>query len=266
MNINNKKVLKNITHIFFDVDGTLYDKNKEYIAGKGSVDDAHKFFRYQTYELALKNHENMQFVAEESVRQYKMAMEQGVLQQTISYFPEELKKRYNDLVNKHESNGKLFMNEFGTSIDYFARIVEHVDFDSILLPDPFLQETIQYLKREGYSLGILTNEVYATIVKISRAMAFSIRDFSLNTGTEYPIFCKETGTSKPDISSFVHALKMNNILPQKAAYVGDSYSKDIVPALSAGMTAIHIKHSEPGILQVKEYTQIGAIQDLRQIF
>lgn len=44
-----------LTHIIFDIDGTLYNKKREYKPGKGSIEDAHEFFRYATFSQAVNS-------------------------------------------------------------------------------------------------------------------------------------------------------------------------------------------------------------------
>ena len=43
--------MADITHIAFDVDGTLYGKHTEYREGAGSIGDAHHYFIFYAWQM-----------------------------------------------------------------------------------------------------------------------------------------------------------------------------------------------------------------------
>ena len=57
------------------------------------------------------------------------------------------------------------------------------------------------------------------------------------------------GLEKPDPRFFARLVEESGVEPAKIAYVGDRVDNDVVPALAAGMTAVHIKRGPWGYLQ-----------------
>lgn len=55
----------------------------------------------------------------------------------------------------------------------------------------------------------------------------------------------EVGAGKPDPAVFSLVLDDLGVAPQEAAMVGDSWERDVVGALGAGMTAVWISHGRP---------------------
>jgi len=257
--MNNKK----LTHILFDVDGTLYDKRRAYNPGSGCIEDSHEFFRYNTYALLSSG-----FSLEETLNvvldSYKTHVKERQILSNLERFSESYKRMFHNKVEQGGSNGNVFVNEFGASKDYFARLVGQIDFSSVLARDELLVELISGLKQK-YHLGIITNEVYSTIEKVSSVLGFSINDFKMETGSEFHLFCKETGVSKPNLQSFSRPLELNNLLPEQAVYVGDSFSKDIKPVISLGMNAVHVTNNGSYVLDKTNYVEVGSIYDLSRV-
>ncbi|MBD3313515.1 HAD hydrolase-like protein [Candidatus Woesearchaeota archaeon] len=256
------------SYIIFDVDGTLYDKSRVYNKELGSIMDSHLFLRYATYfKLKSSGKKNLECTADQVISEYNEHICNKTLLDAIKHFPEDMVKEYLGLVKRNISNGNVFVNEFGASRDYLARILGNIDFRNILVEDQRLQETIHNLKNKKCALGILTNEVYSTIEKVFEVLGLEMKDFKLETGTEYPIACKETGVSKPDIESFRHLLELNHIKPENSTYIGDSISKDIKPSLEAGMLAVLVNYeSEEPIMSCAEYKIINSIYELDNLF
>ena len=56
------------------------------------------------------------------------------------------------------------------------------------------------------------------------------------------------GIEKPSPAFFARVADVAGVAPEKIAYVGDRVDNDIVPALAAGMTAVHIRRGPWGYL------------------
>jgi putative hydrolase of the HAD superfamily len=70
-----------------------------------------------------------------------------------------------------------------------------------------------------------------------------LRDFGLTRYFPHIIDSTEAGVRKPDPAIFQLALEQMNMEPEDVTVIGDSYRKDIEPALSLGCKAIWIKGS-----------------------
>lgn len=260
--------LKNITHVIFDVDGTIYEKSREYLPGHGSIEDAHEFFRYRTYTECQRLCEikDEGSLIERVVADYKQNNQNNTLLEAIESFSPELKIFYRDLVKKHGSNGKVFANEFGTDSGFFARIVGQTDFEAILREDKQLQEMIRTLKEREYQLGILTTERYSTILKVMEIMKLTLGDFSMENGTEYPILCSENvEKKKPSLEGFQKIVEVTGAAPDQIVYVGDSLSKDIKPPLSMGINAVLVTWKGNSVHEREGYIEIPTIYDLKEV-
>ncbi|MBU4502439.1 MAG: HAD family hydrolase [Nanoarchaeota archaeon] len=243
-----------ITHIIFDVDGTLYDKKREYVPGKGSIEDAHEFFRYNTFSKASEDRIfNQKELINKIIEEYQQKARESTLIKAIESYPSDLKMKYKNLVKKHGSNGKVFVNEFGTDSSFFAKIVGQVDFEEILTKDIELQNMVQTLKQKGYNLGILTTEIYDTVKKVSNIMGIPLEDFELETGTPHPILCAENvKEKKPSPEGFNKILKIiQPNSPENIIYVGDHFKKDIEASLNCGLNAIHVTNDRTGNISLE---------------
>lgn len=267
-----------LTHVIFDVDGTLYDKKREYKLGKGSIEDAHEFFRYNTFSQALESKRkfNQDDLINRVVEEYKKRNREGTLLKAIEKFPGEIKNRYKELLKKHGSNGKVFVNEFDADSGFFARIVGNVDFEAILTEDKELQKMVQELKQKGYKLGILTTEVYNTVQTIADILGISLDDFKLETGTQYPMLCSENvKEKKPSPEGFQKLIHLTNVVsPKQIVYVGDHFKKDIEASLNCGLQAVQVAYDGTGknsfescLIKGKQeqFAKIDKVYDLTKI-
>ncbi|MFH1916236.1 MAG: HAD family hydrolase [Nanoarchaeota archaeon] len=251
-----------ITHILFDVDGTLYDKNKEYVSGNGTIMDSHEFFRYGAFMWRLSGLK-LEDASGMIVAEYQGLAETRKLRSWIDAVPVEIKRLYAGFLQQYGSNGNVFHHRFGTSKSFLACLLEHIDFGSLLCPDDETISAISHLK-EQYHLGIITNETYKTTCAVICASGLSLDDFSLPTGTNYPVFCRETGVAKPNPASFQHAIDVLSIDPGKCVYVGDSVEKDVLPAKEVGMRPVLIVYGQD-IKERDRYVQIGYLSDLERL-
>ena len=55
----------------------------------------------------------------------------------------------------------------------------------------------------------------------------------------------ETGIGKPDPAAFGRALELVDASPEDAVMIGDSWERDVMGALGAGMRAVWISHGRP---------------------
>lgn len=72
---------------------------------------------------------------------------------------------------------------------------------------------------------------------------------------------------KPSPAFFEHVVELAGVPAEKIAYVGDRVDNDIVPALAAGMVAVHIRRGPWGYLQQPPDTaiRIHSLDDLPEV-
>ncbi len=261
--------LGNITHVVLDVDGTLYEKKREYIPGRGTIEDRHEYFRYATYCKAVDEggiYEEDIFIAQ-LVSEYLRLEDDGRLLDAVEEFPNDFKQHYHSLVKKHTANGRLFRNEFGVQAGFFHRILQHIAFGSVLEEDERLQDTLDAVFKKGYQGSVLTSERYATIEAAFAALGLRIGDYALDTGTDFPIFCSDNlgKDTKPSPAAFERLLEVVDAEPGQVVYVGDSLKKDVIPPLELGMKAVHVTWKGNEIVERDGYIEIPTIYDLREV-
>ncbi|MBL7051177.1 HAD family hydrolase [Candidatus Woesearchaeota archaeon] len=275
----NKDIVK---HVIFDIDGTLYEKNKEYKQGKGSVQTAHDFFIFSAWHLMSNKpsqHKKIAdyLIADHLVEEYGFHAKQGTLKQEIEKIPEKSKLEYLSKLKKHGSNGKTFNNEFNLNNSKFLHetMIQHIDFHSILNKDEKLQGTFDYLKNKDYNLGILTTETYKTAKDVASAMGFDLKDFHMGPGIGQLILCsKNVKNKKPSLEGFeklINIYKPSN--PSEIVYVGDHLIKDIETPLKLGIQAIHVTNKTDKIIhktlkinnQDKNYLEIKDVYNLKEV-
>ena len=101
---------------------------------------------------------------------------------------------------------------------------------------PDAQPCLARLRAGGYRVGVVGNTP-ATIEDELRPLV----DF---VGS-----AEGWGLEKPDPRFFARLVDESGAGPAKIAYVGDRVDNDVLPALAAGMTAVHIKRGPWGYLQ-----------------
>jgi len=264
-----------IQYVAFDIDGTLFQREKEYKKGRGSVEDAHEFFRLGAWQR-LKQGVEPYTAAKNLVREYICRSEKGTLNEFITGVPRQVKKEYDLAVKKNGSNGKTFNYEFDLNNSSFLHktMIQYINFQRILCRNELLCDMFNDLKQEGYSLGILTTETYKTAQDVAKVLGFDLTDFKMETGNNYPILCSENvKEKKPSAEGFLKLIQIYNTEPGKILYVGDHIQKDIISSLSVGLQAVHIVNDDsPAIKKVThvngenvEYYQIGQIHTLNEL-
>ncbi len=107
-------------------------------------------------------------------------------------------------------------------------MVDPIDF---LSPMPGLSDLFERLS-EKYKLGVLTNFRRTQAEKILGTLGVDIGIFNLIISEDYHL------PIKPDPAPFNLALDLFDIEPRDCVYIGDSPTKDMVPAKKVGMRTI----------------------------
>lgn len=199
-------------HLFFDLDRTLwdFDKNSE-IALRLLFD-----------ELELQSH----------VPHF------DIFHDIYKTTNAKLWKAYGQgLIKKEDLRSERFRN----TLEYFnvvdENIIEKISSGYIELSPkqtalfPSALDTLKELKTEGYQLHIITNgfkEVQFT--KLVEARLHSFFDLILCS--------EEVGHNKPSKLIFEHALNTVGALPLNSVMIGDDYEVDVVGARNCGMHAV----------------------------
>jgi putative hydrolase of the HAD superfamily len=206
-------MLKNIKHIFFDLDKTLWDFETNSTLTLIELFEKHDLASYGIPSLAEMidiykkiNQKLWAEYAKNSISKETLRTER--FKQTFEYFGV-----YNyDLAFR-----------FGT--DY----VELSPRKNVLYPNTF--ETLDYLK-EKYELHIITNGFEE--VQYIKLQSSGILHYFKNIITS-----EKAGAKKPDKAIFDYALSVSNASTDNSIMVGDDLEVDIMGALNANIPAVH---------------------------
>ncbi len=266
-----------ISLVLFDIDGTLYDKNKEYVTGSGSIQTAHDFFRFSAWDRLMRGNAPDD-VAEELVEEYRDHIKKpGSLEQAIKSIPQESKEAYLAKVEEHGSNGKVFKNEFGTDSKYLHKqMLQHIRFSEVLAKDERLVNLFESLQAKGYGIGVITTETHKTVHDVAEALGFDPTIFYVDTDDDYHMLCSENvKDKKPSPEAFLRAIELygRKGKEETVVYVGDHKNKDVFGSMNVGMQAVHVKNNgqEPNLETMdingtaREYAEIGSVYDLEKV-
>ncbi|MCH2217000.1 MAG: YjjG family noncanonical pyrimidine nucleotidase [Flavobacteriales bacterium] len=223
-----------VTHIFFDLDHTLWDFEKnsaltfQKILPEADVDLVHEQF-INTY-IPI-NAKYWKLYREEKVS--KVALRYARLRETFDALKYEISdEKINSLAK-----------EYILQLPNFNHL-----FDGTL-------ELLDYLK-EKYTLHIITNgfeEVQTLKMKKSKIFHYF---------TEV-ITSESVGVKKPNPKVFLHAMKKAGSSPKESLMIGDNIEADIQGALATGMKAIHCNFENTGIIP-NNITSIRHLLEIKQ--
>jgi FMN phosphatase YigB (HAD superfamily) len=258
--------------IIFDMDGTLYQKGIEHIAGSGQIKTIHDFFRYLAFDRLKNTHDLPEKISATLIHEYKTRAKDQTLVDAIRNVSERTRNRLDQLVKQYGSNGRVFSGEFQVHTTFLHHMVENIDFDSVLVQDKELQGMIKYLKAK-YKLGILTTDTFSTLTKVTKALGLNLEDFYMNTSDHYPVLCAENvRQKKPSLDGFRRIAKIYPVDDtRKIAYIGDHFEKDIKTSLRCGFQAIHVTPGNSGVKEAAigntkfEYARIENIYALQTL-
>ena len=201
--------LKGITDVFFDLDHTLWDFDKN------SALTFHKIFKINNINIDLGTF--LSYYEPINLNYWKLYREEKVDKATL---------RYNRLSDAFEAVGyKVTKGKINSlSSDY----ITHLTSFNHLFENTF--EILDYLQK-SYNLHIITNgfeEVQQGKLTKSKIHHY----FKTITNSE------NVGVKKPNPKIFKHALKVAKVRADQAVMIGDNYEADILGAIDIGMGAI----------------------------
>jgi putative hydrolase of the HAD superfamily len=220
-----------ITDIFFDLDHTLWDFEKN------SRLTFEKIFRANGIEQNLDDFLSIYIPL--NLQYWKMYREERVTKSELRY--QRLRKAFDTVEYKVEDE----------MIDLLAeQYIQHLSSFNHLVPNTL--EVLNYLKPR-YRLHIITNgfkEIQEK--KLSRS---KISDYF-----EQVVNSEMVGVKKPNPKIFKFALAVAKTEAEKSLMIGDNIEADILGARAVGLKTLHFNvHNDP----VHDYSEI--IHDLGEI-
>lgn len=201
--------LSNIKDIFFDLDHTLWDFDKN------SALTFQKIFKQNNIEVELN--EFLKIYEPLNLNYWKLYREDKIDKKSLRY------GRLSDTFQAIDYKvTDVIIHQLSEDYISFLTTYNHL-FDNTL-------EILEYLN-PNYNLHIITNgfkEVQQGKLKKAKIGHY----FDTVTNSEM------VGVKKPNPKIFQHALQLANANPEHSVMVGDNYEADILGALNIGLDAI----------------------------
>ena len=144
------------------------------------------------------------------------------------------KDKKEDLKNKLDHVTKVaVMMEFGFSRLEMQENMARIDAHDFLSSDEKLSSMIKNLSK-NYKLGIISNILKKAVKNVLEVLNVSEEYF------DFLVTVDNTSKSKPNRDPFLKAIELANIDPSEIVYIGDSLTKDIIPAKKEGLRTIWI--------------------------
>jgi len=223
----------NIKHVFFDLDHTLWDFDKN------SGLTFKKIFKQNAIDVELKNF--LEVYEPINLRYWKLYRNEKVTKSALRFG--RLKEAF-DAVNI--KIGDTMINQLAE--DYIV----HLSSFNHLFEGTF--EILDHLKPK-YELHIITNGFDE--IQDKKMKASKIKDyFKTITNSEM------VGVKKPNSKIFNFALKLANAKSDESIMIGDSLEADIEGADNLGIDTIHFDYKNE--FQNHKYKRIVHLKEIKQ--
>jgi putative hydrolase of the HAD superfamily len=220
-----------ITDVFFDLDHTLWDFEKN------SAFTFKKIFDEQRINLELDDFLTVYVPA--NLKFWKMYREEKITKSELRY--QRLKSVF-DTIGYESSDDLIHM----LSEEY----INHLSSFNHLFPNTV--EVLDYLK-PNYRLHIITNGFQEIQEK-------KLRNSGIHDYFDQIIDSEMAGVKKPNPIIFKLALEKAKVASHKSLMIGDSLEADILGAKAVGLHTLHFNaHRE------KEHTEAPIIYNLQEI-
>lgn len=201
-----------IKHVFFDLDHTLWDFEKNSRLTFEKV--------FQKHAIGVKIHDFNEIYHPINERYWKLYREEKVSKAELRYG--RLKESF-DLLSYRVSDEMIDM----LAVDY----IEHLaDFNHVF---DHTHELLGYLY-DRYELHIITNGFDE--IQYRKMVSSKLTSFF-----KHVITSEQVGVKKPNPRIFQYALEKANAKPEESMMLGDNAEADIEGAKFVGMHAIHCR-------------------------
>ncbi len=224
-----------IKHIFFDLDHTLWDFEKNSALAFEKI--------FQEFNFDVDTQQFMDVYNPINVAYWKMYERNEIDQEAL---------RVNRLKDALEAiNFEITLEEINAISHLF---IEYLTSNNHLIEGTI--ETLDYLK-DNYQLHIITNG-FSLVQEVKLQKSNLDKYFVTITNSEL------AGHKKPHENIFQFALSLANAPKNQSIMVGDSIEADVLGAMNFGMKAVYFNPSNEqvsnnAIIQIQKLTQLKNI-------
>ena len=225
--------IEGIKHIFFDLDHTLWDFDKNSALTFEKIFDIHQLDVNAKDFLAVYEPINLNY--------WKLYREEKIDKKNLRY--KRLKDSFDainydvtdDIINQLSEDYITYLTTFNHLFDGTVSILEHL--------------------QEDYHLHIITNGFEEAQQKKMDNANIS-KYFKTITNSE------RAGVKKPNPIIFNHALSLAKAKPEESLMIGDNYEADILGALDVGLDVILYNYHDYKVEQCIK--QVKQLKDLKK--
>ena len=227
-----------IKHIFFDLDRTLWDFEKNSIVTLTEIFNDFKLSKLGVSSVNL-------FIDKYKYHNNKL---------WDLYRDNKISKEY-----LRDSRFALALNEFNIQDSNLGKSIGRTYIEKSPLKTGLFPNTVEVLNYlfKKYKLHIITNG-------FNEVQHIKLKASLLNNFFENVITSEQVGVKKPNKKIFKYALENANALPEECVMIGDDYLADIVGAQNAGLKAIYFN---PNLnkLNIIGVPEIKSLLDLKKL-
>ncbi|CAA0171001.1 putative haloacid dehalogenase-like hydrolase protein [Tenacibaculum maritimum] len=222
-----------IQHIFFDLDHTLWDFERNSELAFQRIFEERKIPISITDFLKIYKPINFKY--------WKLYREEKVSKEALRY--NRLKETFEKLTYSISTELIIAISE-----DYinFLSDYNHL-FEGTI-------EILDYLK-EKYELHIITNG-------FKEVQHLKMEKSGIKKYFTHIITAESIGVKKPDPKIFAYAMKLAKATPKNSVMIGDSYEADVIGGLDMGMSAIYCNLEKKE--NIKGISTIQSLIELKQ--
>ncbi|MDB0601663.1 YjjG family noncanonical pyrimidine nucleotidase [Tenacibaculum maritimum] len=222
-----------IQHIFFDLDHTLWDFERNSELAFQRIFEERKIPISITDFLKIYKPINFKY--------WKLYREEKVSKEVLRY--NRLKETFEELT-------------YSISTELMISITEdHINFLSDY--NHLFEGTIEILDylKEKYELHIITNG-------FKEVQHLKMEKSGIKKYFTHIITAESIGVKKPDPKIFAYAMKLAKATPKNSIMIGDSYEADVIGGLDMGMSAIYCNLEKKE--NIKGISTIQSLIELKQ--
>ncbi len=231
--------MKNITHIFFDLDHTLWDTDKN---AKESLQEIHQEIKIQenfnvSFDLFHATYQKHNDILWKKYAKHEVS-KSDVRINRFKYSLEEL-NIFNDNINE------FFASHFVSRTPLKKNLIEGAI------------ELMDYVK-DRYTLSIITNG-------FKEVQYIKMEESGLSKYFSHVFISEEVGYNKPSPDIFKHAMQTSGAsIAENCLMIGDSLEADILGAIKAGMKAVYLNPESKNATE-NDFITVKSLKEIKTI-
>ena len=232
-------MVKRYKHIFFDLDRTLWDFEKN---SRQTLSEA--FVKFDLEKLGVPSFDDfMKVYMEINERMWALYREGKIVKEKLRSirFENTLKEFGIDAVDLAEKIGLFYIAESPIKTNLF----------------PFTHEILDYLIEKGYNLHIITNG-------FEEVQHIKLDKSDLEKYFEHVVTSEKAGVKKPDAQIFEYSLSLANAEPAESLMIGDDIPVDLHGAKAVGIDQVYF-NPEHHTHEEKMTYEINSLLELKKI-